>query len=352
MGAKLRWAILGIGRFSAQRGGVNAISYAHAEALRRNADRFELVAAATRTPRNLADFQREYPCNGYTDLYELLEKEHPDGVAVCTWAPDREAHVLAALRAGVKYVLIEKPLALSPASVATMRAEAEKHGARLFVNFQRRYGKPFELARAACREGRLGRISSIEMYQPCSNLLDFGPHFINMALYFLDDRAPQAVLAATDAPESVSWHGMRVEKRLAATLLFEGGVRVSMLACPENNVELPAIRINGDAGFAELYLAKPEGAGGVYRCLTAQGLEAPTMAENFHHGDEDPYLYFERCYRDLGEAIGNEAPCRVDFAPGELTQRIQFAIYASAQTHGWVAFTGAMPEPSFRFETK
>ena len=33
MKKKIRWAIIGIGKFSPRRGGANAIAYAHAEAL-------------------------------------------------------------------------------------------------------------------------------------------------------------------------------------------------------------------------------------------------------------------------------------------------------------------------------
>ena len=73
--ARLKWACIGVGKYSPQRGGVNAIAYAHAEAMKRNADGFELVAGASLEQENLDNFSREYPSRGYLDMNELFAKE-------------------------------------------------------------------------------------------------------------------------------------------------------------------------------------------------------------------------------------------------------------------------------------
>ena len=191
--ARLKWACIGIGKFSPQRGGVNAIAYAHAEAMKHNAGDFELVAGASLEQENLDDFSREYPSRGYLDMNELFAKERLDGCTISTWAPAREEHVMAAIRAGVRNILIEKPLSLAMGAADRMKEAADRAGARLFVNFQRRYGRPFERAKEAVRDGRLGKIVSVDLAQPCSNALDFGPHFVNAALFILGNPAPKAV---------------------------------------------------------------------------------------------------------------------------------------------------------------
>ena len=169
MNRKIRWAIIGIGKVSPRRGGANAIAYAHAEALKRNSDKFELVAGASRNQQNLDDFKREYPCNTYQDINELLQKERPEGVTISTYAPSREEHVIAAIRAGAKFILVEKPLALSFRAMQNMQSEAEKYGARLFVSFQRRYGQPFVWARETVLSGAIGRVFQVDLHQPFSN---------------------------------------------------------------------------------------------------------------------------------------------------------------------------------------
>lgn len=298
---------------------------------RRKADDFELVAAAARTPQSLVDFAREYPCRTYTDVGDLLAEERLDGVTVSTYAPDREAHVLAALAAGVKNILIEKPLSLTMAAADRMKAAADKAGARLFVNFQRRYGRPFVAAREAIAAGRLGKIVSIDLAQPCSNALDFDPHFINTALFLLDGATPKAVLAGAEGLGSVPWHGTLVEKRMTATVFLTDGVRLDYSATPESSWQAPAVRVNGEKGFLEIWTDKAPGMKSVFRIVTADGEENPAMDENFHHGDVDHYLNFERCFADLAQAIRTGAKCRVDFEDGYATQKILLAMYESAE---------------------
>ena len=349
MDRRLRWACVGVGRSAATKGGATAIAYAHAEAMKRNADAFELVAGVARHRESMDAFAAEYPCRGYTDMRELYAKERLDGVTVSTFAPDREEHVLAAIAAGVKNVLIEKPLALSMGAALRMKAAAEKAGARLFVSFQRRYGHPFEAVREAVESGRLGELVSIELAQPCPNALDFGPHFINAALFFLGGRKALNVQGAAEGFGTEPWHGMFVEKRMTASVLFEGGVRVGYTANPENRWEAPAIRVNGSEGFAEIWAEKPKGFGSVLRIVTPAGAENPVSDENFHHGDDDRFLYFERCYADLAQVIRTGAPCRVDLEHGLATQRILLGMYMSAQLGRTYSFVEGEPDPEFRF---
>ena len=348
--SKYRWAILGIGAFSPKRGGANAIAYAHAEAIKRNSDTFELVAGAARTQQNLDDFSREYPCRTYQDLYELLKKEKPDGVTVSTYASDRKNHVLAAIHEGVRFILIEKPLSLSMREAEEIKCEAEKYGARLFVTFQRRYGMPFEWVRTLCLSGKLGRISLLEMRQPCSNLLDFGPHFINSALYFTDDPEPLSVMAVQENADSIPWHGILTEKYMESVIEFKNGMRIVFSGSPDLSIDIPSIRICGDKGAAELYMDKLPGMNSIFRCLTENGWENPESTENFHHGDQDKYLYFERCFRDLGECIKHDLPCRIDLKHGYLTQRILLGIYASAQQNRKIIFNKNEIDPVFSLQ--
>lgn len=328
---KLKWACIGIGKHTELRGGVNAIAYAHAEALKRNADEFELVAGASLEQENLDAFAREFPSRGYLDINELLAKERLDGCTISTWAPAREEHVTAAIKAGVKNILIEKPLALTMDAADRMKTAADAAGARLFVNFQRRYGRPFELAKEVVESGRLGAIVSVDLAQPCSNALDFGPHFVNAAQFILGNPAPKAVFAGAEGLGTVPWHGMKVEARMMAAVFLENGVRLDYTAMPENSWDAPVIRVNGTKGFCELWTNKPEEAKSVFRLVTAEGEENPALDENFHHGDEDRFLYFQRRYADIARAIRTGAPSRVDFDGGYATQKILLAMYESAE---------------------
>ena len=346
---KIRWALIGVGAFSPVRGGVNAIAYAHAEAIKRNSDSFELVAACSLIQKNLDDFAAEYPCNTYLDMLELFEKEKPDGVTISTYAAAREEHVIAAIHAGVKFILIEKPLALSLKAISHMESEAKKYGTRLFVNFQRRYGAPFQWAKETVASGKIGKVFHIELRQPCSNSLDFGPHFINSALFFIGEKMPVSLTASADGMHEVPWHGMMTEKSMEASMIFADQLKINYTASQDNSPDLPVIRINGEKGFAELYMNKPEGMKSVFCCGNASGIENPESSENFHHGDEDRFLYFEYCYKGLARAIQTGESSLVDLEYGIRTQRILLAMYASAQTHRRIVFGENEIEPEFRF---
>ena len=321
--AKIRWAIIGVGKFAATRGGATAIAYAHAEGLKRNADKFELVGACARTPANLEAFAAEYPCNVYTDMRELYAVEKPDGVSICTFAKDRVEHVKCAIDAGVKYVLVEKPVAMTLTETDEIRDYAEKRGVRLFVNFQRRFGRPFEMVKEAIGSGKLGRLYTIDMFQPCSNTLDFGPHFINMALWFLGDKAKCVYsLSGVDGADTIDWHGVKVEARKNTICFMEGGVKIHYSAMPENHWDEPAIRVTGARGYAELWADKVGDMKSILRIVTPDGIENPGLEENFHHGDEDKFLYFGRAFADLASAIATGSESRLDFAPAYLTQKM------------------------------
>lgn len=79
--------------------------------------------------------------NTYTDYREMLAKEKPDVVHICTPHYLHKEMILAALAAGAN-VLTEKPLCISEDGIKEILAaekEAEKHGQKLGVCFQNRF---------------------------------------------------------------------------------------------------------------------------------------------------------------------------------------------------------------------
>jgi len=77
---------------------------------------------------------------GYTDYVEMLETEKPDIVhAVTEPTVPRHIWVEPAAAAGVKALVIEKPLALRPSEAEALAVAHEKTGLKIIVNHQRRY---------------------------------------------------------------------------------------------------------------------------------------------------------------------------------------------------------------------
>ena len=292
MAEVLKAAVIGLGPNTAGKGGAHSFSYCHGWAYTATPG-FELVAGCSRNEQNVADYCAEFPgCRGYRDYREMLAAEKPDIVSVLAYVGDREEMTMAALAAGARAVWIEKPFALTLRAARRMMAAAERSGARLFVNHQRRYGKPFEWFREAA--GKIGEVLSVDIVQPGPNLMDFGPHLIDAALFALGpERKLKSMFAAIDwsGPENL-WHQVRFENQYLGSAHFEDGTRITIEAGRDIPGKLPILRLNGTLGFAELHLSPQADAQSVFRARLAgaAGVSSGATTEHYHHS-EDPALY-------------------------------------------------------------
>lgn len=328
----IKAAIIGLGNSTKGKGGAHSISYCHGWAYMATPG-IKLTAACSRNEQNVADFIKEFPgCLGFCDYQRMLTEVRPDLVSICAFAPDREVMVMAALKCGAKAVFIEKPLALTLAAAKRMMNAAEISGARLFVNHQRRYGKPFEWFREAA--GKVGEVLNIEITQPFGNLLNFGPHLVDAALFALGKtHNAVTVFGAVDWNNLEEWQGVMTESQLLGTAYFDNGVRLSIEAgnkpAPDRQ---PIIRLNGSQGFAELHLEPASDAQSVFRARYANecGICSPASEEHFHHSD-DQALYMKRATADIYNAINNATPTRIDATEAYRGLEIILGIYESAR---------------------
>ncbi|WPJ95572.1 Gfo/Idh/MocA family oxidoreductase [Coraliomargarita algicola] len=351
MSQKFRSAIIGLGPCPEGKGGAHSISYSHAEAHQKTAG-IELVAVCSRQQKNVDDFINEFPgCRGYVDYRALLTAEKPDWVVVSAYASSREEMVMCAIENAAKVVWIEKPLALSLGAARRMMSAAQAAGVRLFVSYQRRYGLPFEWFRAAA--GKIGEVQSVDIVQPISNMLDFGPHQVDAALSVFGDEVEIAsVFGATDWTKPLLWHGTQHEQFLLGCVRLSNGCRITIEAGPHEPNRLPILRVNGSAGFAELQLSPRAGEGSVFR-LCAEGantVSSPSTSEHYHHGD-DPNLYMNRAVADVYDAVHSGRSTHLDVEKAYLGLKMLLGIYASAQARRLLGPEALeadlkMPEPS------
>lgn len=331
MTQRFRSAIIGLGPCTDGKGGAHSISYSHGWA-HRQIDGIELVGACSRQQKNVDDFIREFPgCRGYLDYKTMLAQEKPDWVVVSAYASDREEMVMAAIEAGARLVWVEKPLALSLGAARRMMAAADAAEVRLVVSYQRRYGQPFVWFREAA--GKIGDILSVDIVQPISNMLDFGPHLVDAALSVFDEKVEiDSVFGATDWSEELIWHGTQHEKYLLGSIRLNNGARITIEAGPHAENRLPILRVQGSEGFAELSLSPQDGAGSVFRTMqgNAGGVQSPESEEHFHHG-EDPNLYMNRAVADVYDAMQDGRATQIDVEHGYWGLKALLAVYASAE---------------------
>lgn len=131
----------------------------HARGVQALADEdVRLVAVADRDPSKAAAIAEAYDVRHmYEDYRDLLEREDVHAVSICL--PDflHAEAAIAAARSG-KHILCEKPLALDVTSADAMLTAATESGVNLGVVFNHRYAPDNIRARAAIRDGALGRV--------------------------------------------------------------------------------------------------------------------------------------------------------------------------------------------------
>jgi predicted dehydrogenase len=102
---------------------------------------------------------------GYAAYEELLAREAPDLLAVAPhWMQGREERVLAAARAGVRGLLVEKPFAASLDEADRMLAACVAHGVQVVVAHQNRAFPAPRLAGRLLAEGRIGRLRAMRAW--------------------------------------------------------------------------------------------------------------------------------------------------------------------------------------------
>jgi predicted dehydrogenase len=97
----------------------------------------------------------------YTDYEQALCHDGIDIVSVCTPQHLHAENTIAAARAG-KHIVIEKPIANSPAEMRAMRNAVRKAGVKTVVSFVLRWNPLFETIKALVADDALGDLYSVE----------------------------------------------------------------------------------------------------------------------------------------------------------------------------------------------
>jgi predicted dehydrogenase len=132
----------------------------------------------------------------YHDYREMLAEERPDVVGIATPDHLHGRPMLAAIDAGARGILCEKPLATSLAEADELVAAAEKAGTVVNVNYTRRWIPEWVEARRMVRAREFGKLSQIvaEIGGPRAMLFRNHTHVIDLICY-LADAAPEWVIA-------------------------------------------------------------------------------------------------------------------------------------------------------------
>lgn len=145
----LRYAIIGCGRISPN----------HIAAALEN--ELEIVGLCDVEPENMLDkikkFNLPQSIPLYTDYKELLEKEQPQLVAICTESGKHGQIAIDCIEAGSN-LIIEKPIALSLEEADAIIAKAKEKNVKVSACHQNRFNKSIQKIREAVEQERFGRL--------------------------------------------------------------------------------------------------------------------------------------------------------------------------------------------------
>jgi predicted dehydrogenase len=222
-----RAAIIGVGPAKPRtwaKGGGHKIGYHHAEGLNRLPG-VKVVSAADINPENLAAFQAEFGLtSGFTDYREMLAREKPDIVGICTYVGLHAEMILACIRAGVRIILSEKPFVSSPAEFKAVSEAVAASGVVLGIAHIRRFAPCFEKARDLVRSGALGDPVMMGGGLGGWDLSEFGSHWIDL-MRFLRDDLPVSYVMGQARVRDLRGYGHAMEDHALAYFEFADGCR-------------------------------------------------------------------------------------------------------------------------------
>jgi len=226
---KIRVGVIGTGAI---------VQVAHLPVLRRMKDVEVVAICDSDLPKARVVADRFQVGDAFDDIEEVLQYELLDALVICTPNHLHEAHVLAALSAGL-HVLVEKPMATSLAAAKRLKAAGEKAGKVLMVGLNHRYRPDVEIVRGFVESGELGTIDSLRgswhVFKPSRSqlgwrlrpelsgggaMLDLGLSILDLGLW-LTGQVPKRVSASFGTSSATG-----VEHAGSALVICESGTTI------------------------------------------------------------------------------------------------------------------------------
>ncbi|ASN04605.1 Gfo/Idh/MocA family protein [Virgibacillus necropolis] len=245
---KLKMGIIGAGGIAQDR---------HIPAYLKLQDEVELTAVQDlniERAREVANrFRIPHVFQDYRELFEMV-----DAVTICTPNKFHPEIAIRALEAGV-HVLCEKPMAITTKEGEEMIAASKKTNTRLSIAYHYRHTKEARVAKQAILNNEIGdplvtRVQAMRRrkvpgwgvftnkdLQGGGSLIDWGCHFLDLAIWLLGDPKPIEVIGTTynrlsRTPNQLNEWGVfdhetfDVDDHVTGYITFENGVSL-MLEC-------------------------------------------------------------------------------------------------------------------------
>jgi UDP-N-acetylglucosamine 3-dehydrogenase len=309
---------------------------AHAEGYKASPD-CQIVAAADIKQDNLDLFCQAHDVpNGYLDYRDMLEKKDLDIVSVCVWPRLHAPIVIDAAEAGVRAVHCEKPMAPTWGEAKKMVSVCEERGVQLTFNHQRRFGRPFNVAKELLDGGAIGELTRLEAFT--SNLYDWGTHWFDMMFYYNDEEPVEWVIGQIDARGGHTIFDVYVEGQGLSFWKWRNGVYGLMAtrgrgATPKDEVTRgvqAGNRLIGTEGEIEVWVQD-------VAVLRLRNIETGGQWKAIEVGEADAYIQNHiDAMADLADALKTGREPRASARKALQATELIFGTYESSRRRGRV----------------
>ncbi|HEY8151527.1 MAG TPA: Gfo/Idh/MocA family oxidoreductase, partial [Vicinamibacteria bacterium] len=130
----------------------------------------------------------------FTEVARLLEERRPECVVVATTTPGHGDLTCRAAEAGARFILCEKPMAVSLAECDRMLKTCRQRGTQLAINHQMRFMEQYTVPRALLESEAFGGLRSVLVSAGNFGMAMNGTHYFEM-FRFMTGEAPVTATA-------------------------------------------------------------------------------------------------------------------------------------------------------------
>ena len=159
--------------------------------------------------REFGDFFDVGETHRYADYREMLDRERPDFVDVCSWHQLHAEMVIAAAARQPKAIICQKPMAVDLGQADEMLTACERNGVKLLIAYQRPHHATWLKARDLIRQGVIGQVIQIQL-DDGGNVLNTNSHNIRLALFLMDEPQVDWVMGAVERSTDQVERGLHV----------------------------------------------------------------------------------------------------------------------------------------------
>ncbi|MBS3763769.1 MAG: Gfo/Idh/MocA family oxidoreductase [Planctomycetes bacterium] len=309
-----------------------AMAYRHADGYS-ELESCEMVACADIVQENTENFAQTYDIGEdgvFLDYKQMLDEMDLDVVSICTWMHLHEQMVLDCIDAGVQAIHCEKPMADTWGGAKRMAEAAEKAGVQLTFNHQRRYGKPFTMAKEMLDNGEIGELIRLEC--GAGNLYDTGTHFIDMFSFFNGEVPAKWVLGQIDYSKENFVFGSHNENQQVVLTEYQNGVFGLIMTGVGTGPVGCVDKLVGTEGTIEVGV---QGGPPIrYKRAGESDWTEPDTGGESIHGPR----FIERAVADVISCFLEGRKCQLDASNALIATEIIFGAYESSRRRGLVEF--------------